>query len=365
MPLPRPRHPSIARALGELRRTLFEGGGGALGEPPGDRWIRGERLLVACSGGPDSVALLGLLELVAAKLGLELAVAHVDHGLREGSAAEAEAVVALARGRGHRALSRRLELAPGAGLPARARDARRAALVQMSEEAGCRIIALGHTATDQAETVLMHVIRGAGLDGLAAMPARDPEGPAPRWIRPLLGLTRGETAALCETMGLPVTDDPTNHDRRHLRVELREELLPRLRAHNPAIERSINALAAQAADAEAALLRWSTREEAARRREATDGRMRWDLEGLAALPRAVRTRILRIVLLRAGADRQALGERAVGSIDRALLAREAARADHGAALRPHSWDLRPHVRVGFDRSGLWALRSPGDPADNH
>ncbi|MEZ4383174.1 MAG: tRNA lysidine(34) synthetase TilS [Nannocystaceae bacterium] len=360
MPLPRPRHPAIARALGELRRTLF----GAPGEPPGDAWIRGRRLLVACSGGPDSVALLGLLELVAAKLAVELAVAHVDHGLREGSADEAAAVVALARGRGHLALSRRLELAAGAGLPARARDARRAALVQMSEEAGCATIALGHTATDQAETVLMHVIRGAGLDGLAAMPARDPEGPSPRWIRPLLGLTRAETAALCEAMRLPTIDDPTNRDRAHLRVELREELLPRLRAHNPAIERSVTALAAQAADAEAALDLWSAREEAARRIDTAE-RMGWDVDGLAALPRAVRTRILRAAILRAGGDRQALGERVVRSMDRALLAREAARGDHGAALRPHRWDLRPRLRVGLDRSGLWAQRSPGDPADNH
>lgn len=348
-----PRHPTIGRALGELRRTLLAG------SAAGD-WLRGERILVACSGGADSLTLLGLLQLLGRSRGLELVIGHVDHGLREESRDEAELVAQVAAERGLPMHLRRLELERGAGLPDRARNARRRALLEMAEESGCSLVALGHTATDQVETVLMHVLRGAGLDGLAGMPAVDRP-----WLRPLLGLSRSETAQLALRLGFDPVDDPTNHDPRHLRVELREAMIPRLRRRNPAIERSFASLARHAADAEEALLQWSSAEEASRRLPEEGGRLRWRCDGLAALPRAVRTRVLRRIALRGGADRDALSERIILALDRALMAREAARGTHGAALRPHSWDLRPSVRVGLDRSGLWARRPPPEPSHNH
>lgn len=333
------RHPSIARALGEVRRVLAGDTSG-----PGDR-----RILVAASGGADSTALLGLLGLLAPGDGLGLCVGHVDHGLRPESHDEAAAVAALASTRGLECRITRVDLRPGPGLPARAREARRAALRAQAAALGASRIALGHTATDQAETVLLHLTRGAGLDGAAAMSAIDPP-----WIRPLLGVTRSETAALCRRLGLGFVDDPTNHDPASPRVRLREQVLPILRAHNPAIERSLGALSRQARDADEALEVWAEREALARRVPAEGGGLRWRVDDLATLPRAVRTRALRRMLLAAGADRAALGERVVADIDRALAAREAARGRHGAALGPREWHLRPKVRLRLDRDGLSA-----------
>ncbi len=339
-----------------MRRTLFEDSAGILGED----WLRGQRLLVACSGGADSLTLLALLELLGRSLDLTLVVAHIDHGLREASAQEAELVSQIAAERGLQAHVRRLDLATGPGLAERARDARRAALLEVAALSECAWVALGHTATDQLETVLMHVLRGAGLDGLAGMPVASRP-----WLRPILGLRRDQTAELAERFGFAAVDDPTNHDPRHLRVELREAMIPRLRRRNPGIERSVTSLARHAADADAALAQWSSAEEAGRRLADEGDRLRWRSEGLAELPRAVRTRVFLRIALLAGAAREALSERVIMAFDRALMAREAARGTHGAALRPHSWDLRPSVRIGLDRGGLWAQRPGSEPAPNH
>ncbi len=343
-----PRHPTIARALGEVRRSLTVDDEAA----EGLSWLRGRRLVVACSGGPDSLALLGLLGLLAPGLGIGLVVAHVDHGLRSTSSAEAEAVVRLAAERGLAARVVRLELAPGAGLPARAREARRAALLGVAAEVDAGHVALGHTATDQAETVLMHMTRGAGLDGLAAMPAID--GP---WLRPLLGVSRAEAAALCRRLGFAPVDDPTNHDERHLRVAIREAVLPRLRAQNPRLERAIGALAGQARDAEEALEGWAAREEASRR-----GAEGWSTEGLAALPRAIRTRVLRRILRAGGATLEAIGAEVVAAVDRAVVARARAAGGTGDALRPRGWDVDPGLRLVL---GPWGLRLGPGGARNH
>jgi tRNA(Ile)-lysidine synthase len=302
-------------------------------------------LVVACSGGADSTALLALLALIAEADRLELTVAHVDHGIRVDSGRDAEHVAALAAGFGVPFVQQRLELAAGSGLPARARDARRAALLAM---AGERAVALAHTQTDQAETSILHATRGAGLDGLAAMPTWDRP-----WLRPLLGVPRAETRALCGRLGVSFVDDPGNRDRRHPRVRVREELLPVLREQNPRAEAALAALAEQAADAEMALSQWAGQEELARRR----GPGRWAIDGLANLPRAVRTRVLRRLCAVSGADMGALGHAAIASIDRVLCGRaEAANAlDAGSASlarAPRSWDLRPGLRLRLDREGL-------------
>ena len=302
-------------------------------------------VLVACSGGADSTALLGLLALIREADRLELTVGTVDHGLRPGSTAEALHVAGLAAGLGLPLRATRLALAPGPGLPARARDARRAALQAL---AGDAVIALGHTQTDQAETVLMHATRGAGLDGLAAMPAWEPP-----WLRPLLGAPRTATRALCGRLGLAFVDDPTNLDLDQPRVRVRERVLPALRRDNPRADAALAALAAQAADAEVALAGWAEAEASARRR----GPNLWALEGLAALPRAVRTRVLRRICELGGADMSALGYAAIAAVDRALCARDGAAnaPDAGAASparAPRSWDLRPGLRLRLGRGGL-------------
>jgi tRNA(Ile)-lysidine synthase len=166
----------------------------------------GTPLVCGVSGGADSLALLVL----AMAAGCDVTAVHVDHGLRPGSDDEA-AVVAGAAGRlGARFRAVRVTVDDGPNLEARARLARLDALGPGA--------ATGHTADDQAETVLVNLLRGAGVHGLAGMRA----GPA----HPLLSLRRHETVALCRHLGLPVVCDPSNRDPRFLRNRVRSELLP-------------------------------------------------------------------------------------------------------------------------------------------
>ncbi len=325
-----PRHPIIADALGRVRRALA-----AAGQP--------RELVLACSGGADSTALVGLLHLLAGPEHLTLTLAHVDHRLRAASGADAEHVARTAAGLGLACDVRHLALAPGPGLPARAREARRAALLAVAAARGAPAIALGHTATDQAETLLMHATRGCGLEGLAAMRPWDPP-----WLRPLLELSRADTRALCERLELPFVDDPTNADVEQPRVRVRERVLPLLRAGNPHAERALAGLATHARDAEDALQAWAAREEVARRIAAG----RWSTSDLHALPRAVRTRVLRRLCGVGGADLGALRAAVVDDIDRVLVARAAALGGSAAVLRPHAWDLHPGLELRLGRRGL-------------
>ena len=169
---------------------------------------RGATLTCAVSGGQDSLALLAL----ATAAGCEVTAVHVDHGLRPGSSAEADVVAAAAARFGAGFRSERAEVGSGPNLEARARAARRAVLPSGT--------ATGHTADDQAETVLLNLMRGAGLDGLAGM--------RPGTAKPILALRRAETGALCAALGLRPVRDPTNLDPAHRRNRVRHELLPML-----------------------------------------------------------------------------------------------------------------------------------------
>ena len=161
----------------------------------------------AVSGGPDSLALLVL----ATEAGCRVTAWHVDHGLRPGSADEADVVAQAAARWGAAFEARTAHCQPGPNLEARARAARYEALPPG--------VLTGHTADDQAETVLLNLIRGAGPDGLAGIdPAR----------RPLLALRRRETQAVCDAVGLEPVQDPSNLDPAHRRNRIRHELLPLL-----------------------------------------------------------------------------------------------------------------------------------------
>ena len=168
----------------------------------------GTDVTCAVSGGPDSAALLVL----AVAAGCRATAVHVDHGLRVGSAGEADVVARLATrlGAGFRAVT--VQVADGPNLEARARDARYAALPAD--------VLTGHTADDQAETVLINLLRGAATDGLAGM--------RPGWEHPILALRRHETEALCIAAGLETITDPSNADRAMLRNRIRHEILPLL-----------------------------------------------------------------------------------------------------------------------------------------
>lgn len=168
----------------------------------------GTAVTCAVSGGPDSTALLAL----ASAAGLDVTALHVDHGLRPGSDAEAAIVEASARRVGAAFQSVSVDVPPGPNLEERARIARYAVLPHDA--------LLGHTADDQAETLLLNLLRGAGLHGLAGM------RPGPR--RPILALRRRETAQLCTLVGLEVIDDLSNRDPRLRRNRVRHELLPLL-----------------------------------------------------------------------------------------------------------------------------------------
>ncbi len=182
----------------------------------------GERLGVAVSGGPDSLA---LLLLAAAARPALVSAASVDHGLREGSRDEAEAVATLCGeiGIAHDILVIDWPNKPTSALQERARDARYAALGRWAVAQGLGAIATGHHADDQAETLVMRLMRGAGVRGLAAM---RPSSPLPgngqlKLVRPLLRWRRAELAMIVATAGVAASADPSNHDEQHERVRIR------------------------------------------------------------------------------------------------------------------------------------------------
>ena len=183
----------------------------------------GTPVTCAVSGGADSLALLVL----AVEAGCAVTAVHVDHGLRPGSAAEAAVVESAAAGLGAGFRSETVVVGGGGSPEALARAARRAVL-----PAGTLF---GHTADDQAETVLLALLRGAGLDGLRGMR---------RETHPILGLRRRETVALCADRGLDPVHDPSNTDPRFRRNRVRHELLPLL---DDIAERDTAAVIARAA----------------------------------------------------------------------------------------------------------------------
>jgi tRNA(Ile)-lysidine synthase len=175
------------------------------------------RVVVACSGGPDSLALLAL----AVDRGLDATAVYVDHGLRPDSAADGAVVAAHADVLGAASATTTVAVAPGSNLEARARSARYAALESMRAALGASDVLVGHTADDQAETVLLNFVRGSGSAGLAGMAVR--RGTV---VRPLLGLRRRDTAQLCAECGFTPVHDPTNLDPALRRVWARTEALP-------------------------------------------------------------------------------------------------------------------------------------------
>ena len=189
-----------------------------------DALAPGPALGVAVSGGGDSVALMRLAALWGARRGALVAVATVDHGLRAASAAEAASVVAQAASLGLEATALRWEGWDRRGnLQAQARAARYRLLADWARARGLGAVALGHTLDDQAETVLLRLMRGSGVDGLAAMaPAVTRDGV--RWLRPLLGLRRADLRGWLAAQGAGWIEDPSNDDARFQRVRARRAM---------------------------------------------------------------------------------------------------------------------------------------------
>jgi tRNA(Ile)-lysidine synthetase-like protein len=208
----------------------------------------GDGVAVAVSGGADSLALLHALRALAGPRGWRLAVVSVDHGLRPGSAGDAAFVADHAKALGLPVQVANLgpaDLEPHrrAGPEGAARAARYAALWPAADELGCHWLATGHTLDDQAETVLLQLLRGTGPDGLAGMAVR-----GGRLLRPLLGTRRAETRACCAAAGLEWREDPTNAGDEPLRNRVRQRLLPLLEELRPGAALALARTAALAAD---------------------------------------------------------------------------------------------------------------------
>ncbi len=283
------RHPDAGRLL--LRRFATLARSRRLVVP-------GDRILVAVSGGPDSVALLALLAELAPSWDLELAACHVHHGLRGQEADEdADFVATLCRTLG---IPIRVEHLSRAASPQRrgrqslqewAREARYDALRRVADELGMVKIAVGHTADDQAETVLLWTLRGAGLTGLAGIPPSR-EG---RIIRPVLGFRRRDLIRYVKKMGLTYRTDSSNAKSVYLRNRIRREVLPVLQAINPAIVDTLCRQAELLRDDE----QWMSERAAdclARLLKEQDGRISLRIEDFVALPLALQRRALRGLL---------------------------------------------------------------------
>ncbi len=191
----------------------------------------GDRVLVAVSGGPDSLALLSVLREIVPTIPLALVVAHFDHGWRGESADDARFVAGLAERWGYP-----WALGQADASLARTEDAARTAryrfLRETARASGCSLIALGHTQDDQVETLLLHLLRGSGARGLGAMRARSDD-----LARPLLGISRQEIETYLHLRQLTPVRDPSNQDVRFARNRVRRDLLPALDRFSPASRR--------------------------------------------------------------------------------------------------------------------------------
>ncbi|MQY05931.1 tRNA lysidine(34) synthetase TilS [Actinomadura macrotermitis] len=295
--------PAVAAVRVAVRRTLA-----AL--PPG------EMVLAACSGGADSLALAGALAFEAPRSGRPAGAVTVDHGLQDGSGARADKVVRTLADLGlDPAGSVAVTVGTEGGPENAARDARYEALDTVATRLRASAVLLGHTRDDQAETVLLGLARGSGARSLAGMPPSFARAQV-RYERPVLGLDRATTRRACLAMGLEPWDDPHNDDPAYTRVRVRHEALP-------ALEKSLGPGVAEALARTARLLRDDADALDAIAAQALAGATRddgLDVTALAALPRAVRTRVLRTAAVEAGSPPGTLAAVHVDEVDRLVTA---------------------------------------------
>ncbi|MCX4389053.1 tRNA lysidine(34) synthetase TilS [Micromonospora peucetia] len=292
--------PPVAAIRVAVRRALID-------LPPGGP------VLVACSGGADSLALAAATAFVAPRLGRAAGLVTVDHGLQEGSAQRAAAVVRWAREVGLAPVeSVRVEVAGRPGGPeAAAREARYRALADVAARLGAAALLTGHTRDDQAETVLLALARGAGPRGLAGMPVRRDLDGVPL-LRPLLEVGREQTRTACAVLGLSPWEDPHNADPSYARARVRADVLPALvRALGPGVLDNL-ARTARLVAADNAVLDELAGAALADVRHPDGGLA---VRALADLPPAVRGRVLHAWARELGAPPAALSHRHVTALD--------------------------------------------------
>jgi tRNA(Ile)-lysidine synthase len=297
--------PAIAAVRLAVRRDLT-----ILNDGQGGFWAPdlGDSVMVACSGGADSLALLAATVFEVGKIPARVIGVTVDHGLQEGSAEHTERVVAqmAALGVDETASIRVVVNAGPAGIEAGAREARYAALSELAERFGCWTVLLGHTLDDQAETVLLGLARGSGGRSLQGMrrgfnlgdpAAFERDSPPTMFLRPLLDLTRAQTEAACRADQIAWWDDPHNADPRFTRSRIRHTVMPMLeRELGPGIAAALARTADLVREDVTALdemaERWieDIREEGG-----------LDTSALETFDPALKNRVIRLAAIRAGA----------------------------------------------------------------
>ncbi|WP_262002167.1 tRNA lysidine(34) synthetase TilS [Microbacterium sp. Mcb102] len=279
--------PSLSPAIAEIRLAVRT----ALVDLP-----EGSTVIVALSGGADSLALAAATAFEASKLGLRAASLTVDHGLQDDSAEVASTAAQAAAALGLDPLIVRVQVDGEGGPEAAARDARYRVLRDAAADVRAAAVLLGHTLDDQAETVLLGLARGSGATSLQGMAPSREDDDGLRWVRPLLGVRRETTRAFCVASDLEVWDDPHNFDDRYARVRVRERVLPVLEAElGPGIAEALVRTAEQLReDAEAFdEMIHETIEDIVEHAEAG---ISVSVAALAANPAALRNRIIRLVV---------------------------------------------------------------------
>jgi tRNA(Ile)-lysidine synthase len=255
--------------------------------------LPGDRVVVAVSGGPDSVCLLDVLRRLSGEVGISLHIAHLDHMFRgEGSAGDARFVAELARSLGIPSTIERRDVpsyCAERGLSAQrgAREVRYSFLEEVARTVGAGRIAIGHTASDQAETVIMRMIRGAGLAGLSGIPPK-----RDHIIRPLIEVTRERVLAYLAERKITYVTDPSNLKPVYTRNRVRQEIIPVLERFNPRIVETLAAEAALIRD-EDRVLEQKTEVSILDIIRKEGDRVRFDRDGFLLLETAIRRRAVR------------------------------------------------------------------------
>lgn len=290
----------------------------------------GQPVVVGVSGGPDSLCLLDSLH----RLGYPLVVAHFDHGLRPESGDEARRVQQMARDRGVPFESERWALGeerylPEGSLEAAARHARYRFLLRVASERSVHRVATGHHADDQIETVLMHLLQGAGPDGLRGMAPVSPIGSWPEFgpmmgrkvdlVRPLLPFGREQIVAYCERHGLEPVIDPSNVDRRFLRNRVRHELLEILETYNPEVRQALLRMSRIMGDVTDLLDGLVDEAWESTIRDAGESALAIDPLAFGDLPVAIQRRLLRRALWRLDIDARDSGYPTIERLRSAML----------------------------------------------
>ncbi|MCD9145251.1 tRNA lysidine(34) synthetase TilS [Streptomyces albireticuli] len=308
-------HPAVAAIRLAVRRVLHDvlTPTSPASVPPASS-DRPPLVLVACSGGADSMALASALAFEAPRLGIRAGGVTVDHGLQHGSDVRAAEVVSrLAAFDLDPVEAVTVTVGRDGGPEAAARDARYAALDAAAERHGAAAVLLGHTRDDQAETVLLGLARGSGIRSLSGMAVAS--GVDGRYRRPFLGLDRQTARKACMVQSLPVWDDPHNADPAYTRSRVRHEALPVLeKALGKGVVEALARTAQLSRDDADALDGWAAAVEPSVR----DDTGALEAAKLFALPPAVRRRVLRRAAISAGSPAGSLFARHIEEVDRLI-----------------------------------------------